>query len=63
MMPPVNGGDMLGVRAWRISKRLVNHRYTAANNGPSQKEEFLITILPPITVPINERFRPVAGPE
>jgi DNA adenine methylase len=57
MTPSVGDRDLLNVRAWHISKRLVNLRYTAASNGPAEKEELLITALPPTTVPINERFR------
>lgn len=63
MTPSVDDRDLLNVRTWRISRRLVNLRYTVANNGPAQKEELLITTLPSTTVPINERFRIVAGPK
>src|SRR5262249_15301281 len=33
MTPSAEDSDLLNIRAWRISKRLINLRYTVANNG------------------------------
>jgi len=61
MTPNAIDAEALGVRAWRISKRLVDLRYsasvTAAHRG--NREELLLTTLPPSRVPVNDRFRPL----
>lgn len=47
-----------GVKAWRISKRIVKLNYSVSSRtgrGPAQ--ELLLTTLPPATVPINERLQ------
>ncbi|MBN6051040.1 DNA adenine methylase, partial [Nonomuraea sp. RK-328] len=50
--------EMLGVRCWRISKRLVSTRYSAAGRvGKRSANELLITTLPPMTVPLDEQLR------
>jgi len=60
MTPSSEDSYLLNTRSWRISKRLVKLRYTVTSNGPSQKEELLITTLPPAAVPSNERFLQMA---
>ncbi len=63
MTPTKSDRDLLGVKSWRISKRVVTTRYTAAGKvGKRSAEELLITTLPPATVPIDERLRPLARP-
>lgn len=48
----------LGAHRWRISKRLVTTRYTAAGRvGKRSADELLITTLPPATVPLDEQLR------
>lgn len=48
----------LGVRSWRISKRLVSTRYSAAGKvGKRPADELLLTTLPPSTVPIDDQLR------
>ena len=48
----------LGVKRWRISKRLVTARYTAAGKvGKRSADELLITTLPPSTVPLDSQLR------
>ncbi|MFH8517501.1 DNA adenine methylase [Streptomyces gelaticus] len=48
----------LGVRSWRISKRLVSTRYSAAGKvGKRSADELLITTLPPSTVPVGDHLR------
>ncbi|MFC9844900.1 DNA adenine methylase [Streptomyces sp. NPDC060223] len=48
----------LGVRRWRITKRLVSTRYSAAGKvGKRAADELLITTLPPSTVPIDDHLR------
>jgi DNA adenine methylase len=60
MTPNAIDAETLGVRAWRISKRLVDLRYsasfTASHRG--KREELLLTTLPHTRVPVNDRFRP-----
>ncbi len=58
MTPSEVDRDTLGVRQWRISKRLVSTRYSAAGrSGKRSAEELLITTLPPSTVPLDEELR------
>jgi DNA adenine methylase len=59
MTPGSAESESLGVRAWYISKRLVNLRYSASYNKKyrGEREELLLTTLPPSRVPINECFR------
>ena len=59
MTPSLDDRELLGVRCWRISKRLVDLRYSAAAKQPhrGKREEMLLTTLPPSCVPVNERFR------
>ncbi len=46
-----------GVKAWRISKRIVTLTYSASSRtGRGLARELLLTTLPPATVPINERL-------
>ncbi|WUH99269.1 DNA adenine methylase [Spirillospora sp. NBC_00431] len=58
MTPSKLDCDTLGVRRWRISKRLVATRYSAAGRvGKRSADELLITTLPPATVPMDEQLR------
>ncbi|WP_395109533.1 DNA adenine methylase [Actinomadura sp. SCN-SB] len=58
MTPSKLDRDTLGVRRWRISKRLVATRYSAAGRvGKRAANELLITTLPPATVPLDEQLR------
>ena len=58
MTPSVFDRETLGVRSWRISKRLVTMRYTAAGRvGKRSADELLITTLPPATVPVDAQLR------
>ncbi len=58
MTPSKLDRDTLGVRRWRISKRLVATRYSAAGRvGKRSADELLITTLPPATVPLDEQLR------
>lgn len=58
MTPSEVDREALGVRRWRISKRLVATRYTAAGRvGKRSADELLITTLPPTTVPLDEQLR------
>lgn len=51
----------LGVRSWRITKRLVSTRYSAAGKvGKRAADELLITTLPPSTVPTDDQLRVLA---
>lgn len=51
--------ELLQVRRWTISKRLVDLRYSAAATRPhrGKRQELLLTTLPPSCIPFNERFR------
>ena len=55
---------LLQVHRWPISKRLVDLRYSAsavrAHRG--QRQELLLTTLPPSCVPLNERMRALPRP-
>ena len=58
MTPTRADRDLLGVRRWRISKRLVATRYSAAGRvGKRSADELLITTLPPATVPLDKQIR------
>ncbi|MET8386501.1 DNA adenine methylase [Streptosporangium canum] len=58
MTPSEDDREVLGVRRWRISKRLITTRYTAAGrSGKRSADELLITTLPPATVPLDEHLR------
>lgn len=59
MTPGREDRRILGVRRWRITKRLVDLRYSAAARKPhrGKRQELLLTTLPPSCVPENERFR------
>jgi DNA adenine methylase len=60
MSPSADDKAMLDVREWRISKRLVSLRYTAAARAPrGPVDELLLTTLPPATVPLDREFRRV----
>ena len=50
--------EFLDVKRWRISKRVVTTRYSAAGRvGKRSAEELLITTLPPATVPVDDQLR------
>jgi DNA adenine methylase len=51
--------ELLQVRRWPISKRLVDLRYSAAATRPhrGKRQELLLTTLPPSCIPLNKRFR------
>lgn len=58
MTPSELDREVLGVRRWRISKRLVSTRYTAAGRtGKRSAHELLITTLPPTSVPLDTQLR------
>ena len=59
MTPSVVEAKSLGVRAWHISKRLVDLRYSASftMSHRGKRQELLLTTLPPSRVPTNDRFR------
>ncbi|MFD8283492.1 DNA adenine methylase [Streptomyces solisilvae] len=57
MTPSEIDRETLGVRQWRITKRVVTTRYSAAGrSGKRSAEELLITTLPPATVPLDEQL-------
>jgi DNA adenine methylase len=47
----------LGIRAWHMSKRLVDLHYSVTSADRGKQEELLITTLPFGSVPVNHRFR------
>lgn len=60
MTPSAADRDMLGVRRWALTKRLVPTRYSAGGkSGKRDADELLITTLPPATVPVDDRLRPL----
>lgn len=62
MQPSPETRALTGVKAWRISKRLVTLNYTASSRtGRGTAQELLLTTLPPGTVPVNERLRAIGG--
>jgi DNA adenine methylase len=61
MTPAKDAKTLLGVKEWRISKRLVSLRYTAsARKGRGPADELLITTLPPSSVPTGDAYRPLS---
>lgn len=64
MTPSQEDKRSSGVCEWRISKRVVSLRYTAAaRRGRGAAEELLMTTLPPSTVPMSSEFRPEVAAE
>lgn len=62
MTPAADDEAYLGVKEWRISKRLVSLRYTVSGKtGRGAADELLITTLPPSTVPMDGEFRSTRG--
>ena len=62
MTPTEEDRADLGVRRWRISKRLVSTRYSASTcNGRGVADELLLTTLPPSTVPVDRDLRTLPG--
>lgn len=61
MTPSADDTHFLGVRSWRISKRLVDIHYSASftRQHRGKRQELLLTTLPPSCVPKNDRFRPL----
>ncbi len=59
MTPSDAESESLGIRAWRISKRRVDLRYSASftSRHRGTRQELLLTTLPPPRVPINDLFR------
>ena len=58
MTPSDKNRQLLDVKRWRISKRVVTTRYSAAGKvGKRSAEELLITTLPPASVPVDEQLR------
>lgn len=57
MTPSVAERQKLGVRRWRISKRIVDLRYSVSSARRGARQELLITTLPPSSVPSSGRFR------
>lgn len=58
MTPSNEDRQLLGVRSWTLTKRLVAIRYTASGKtGKRDANELLITTLPPATVPKDEQLR------
>ena len=58
MSPKRSDRQILGVRCWTLSKRLVRMRYTASGKtGKRDADELLITTLPPSTVPTDAQLR------
>ncbi|BBY56680.1 DNA adenine methylase [Mycobacterium koreense] len=61
MSPDPENRHLSGVKAWRISKRLVTLNYTAsARTGRGLAKELLITTLPWAKVPVNDRLLAVS---
>ncbi len=57
MTPDAGSRELSGVKAWRISKRVVTLNYTAsARAGRGLAKELLITTLPWTTVPTNDHL-------
>jgi DNA adenine methylase len=59
MGPGPEDAQLLGIRSWRISKRLVDLHYSASftRKHRGKRQELLLTVLPPSRVPTNDRFR------
>lgn len=63
MHPSKSSRDLNGIKAWRISKRIVTLNYSASSRtGRGLAKELLLTTLPPATVPINERLQLAPSP-
>ncbi|MCL8017607.1 DNA adenine methylase [Streptomyces sp. AS02] len=63
MTPSPEDRRLLGIRAWYISKRLVNLHYTASGSGKRRlSEELLLTTLPSCRVPADDVLRPLVSP-
>lgn len=61
MTPTADDRDLLGVRRWTMTKRLVSIRYTAGGKtGKRDADELLIATLPPATIPTDDHLRPLA---
>jgi DNA adenine methylase len=58
MNPAVEDARLLGIRSWRISKRIVDLNYSASSDKKYRgaRQELLLTTLPPSRVPANDRF-------
>jgi DNA adenine methylase len=63
MTPSIEDTQLLGVRSWYISKRVVDLHYSAAFTAKfrGKRQELLLTTLPPGRVPMNDQFRPLAA--
>jgi DNA adenine methylase len=60
MTPDDEDRTLLGVREWRLSKRLVRLRYSASSRrGRGERLELLLTTLPPNRVPTDETLQPL----
>jgi DNA adenine methylase len=60
MTPDDEDRTLLGVREWRLSKRLVRLRYSASSqHGRGERLELLLTTLPPNRVPTDEILQPL----
>jgi site-specific DNA-adenine methylase len=60
MTPDDEDKALLGVREWRLSKRLVRLRYSASSgHGRGDRAELLVTTLPPNRVPTDETLQPL----
>jgi len=64
MTPDAEEAELLAVRSWRISKRLVDLHYSASftKEHRGQRQELLLTTLPPSRVPSDGRFHPLRAP-
>jgi len=63
MTPNHESKTLLGVREWRLSKRLVHLRYSASSGpGRGDRTELLVTTLPPNRVPTDETLQPLKPP-
>jgi DNA adenine methylase len=59
MTPSTDEIELLGIRTWRISKRLVDLQYSASStmSHRGKHQELLLTTLPPSRVPTDACFR------
>jgi DNA adenine methylase len=59
MTPAGTNIDQQGIPQWRITRRLVDLRYSASatREHRGKRQELLITTLPPSCVPLDHRFR------
>lgn len=62
MSPAPEEAHLLGIKSWRISKRIVELSYSASSSTAYRgvRQELLLTTLPPSRVPISDRFRILA---